>query len=105
MGFFPVSVLFLEGGSRPVGCRDVRDIVTHGEPGASLSAFAFLLASVIASGSRVPCEFVVTASMVGSSGGEEIRGPRAGILGRGTLEHSFPKHIPHSPGVPACGDF
>lgn len=49
IGFFPVSVLFLEGGSRPVGGRDVKDIVTHGEPRASLSVFALLLASVIAS--------------------------------------------------------
>lgn len=43
MGFSPVSVLFLEGGSHPVGARDLKDL-THGEPGASLSVFALLLA-------------------------------------------------------------
>ena len=106
MGFSPVPVLFLEGRSCPVDARDVKDIITHGEPGASLSVFALLLALVtVLWFPCVPCEFVVTVPVVGSLGREGVRCQRAGVLGRGVLEHSFPEHIPHSLGVPACGDF
>lgn len=61
-----------------MGARDVKDIITHGEPRASLSVFALLLALVTVSWFPcVPCEFVVTVPVAGSLGREGARCQRA----------------------------